>query len=81
MPFLQIVLNLPFLLAGFLIKTVFFIKKGFGPVYLKGLGKGIALSSSEKGRRQKVPFHLKNLPHYGKIQCELWWNMIRRLTG
>ena len=37
MPVLQILLNLPFLLAGFLVKYLFFLKKGLGAIYLKGL--------------------------------------------
>jgi len=81
MPFLQILLNLPFLLTGFLIKILFFAFKGFGGVYIKGLGKGISLSLSAKGREKKVPFHIKDLSNYVKIQLFLWWNIIRRFIG
>lgn len=81
MPYIQMILNLPFLTAGFLVKIIFFVLKGFGGVYLKGLGKGIALSLSSKGREKKVSFHIKNLSHYVKIQFFLWWNTIRRFTG
>lgn len=81
MPFLQIILNLPFLLAGFFVKIMFFVLKGFGGVYLRGLGKGISLSFSAKGRQKKVSFHIKNLFHYVKIQFFLWWNTIRRFIG
>lgn len=81
MPFLQVLINLPFLIAGFLIKILFFAKKGFGGVYLKGLGKGFSLSLSSVGRAKKVPFSMKKMPCYGRIQLYLWWNTIRRLIG
>lgn len=78
MPFFQMLLNLPFLLAGFLGKLVFFWKKGFGKVYAKGLGAGVRLCLAPKGRRRKVKFMWKNLKNYGKIQLELWENVFRR---
>ncbi len=81
MPFIQILLNLPFLLAGFCIKTLFFTIKGYGGIYLKGLWKGIALSLSADGKRKKVHFCPGNLSHYIKIQIFLWWNMVRRIIG
>ena len=37
MPLLQIILNLPFLAAGFLIKFLFFALKGMGKEYLAGI--------------------------------------------
>ena len=73
MPWLQIVLNLPFLLAGFTIKMIFFLKKGYGREYITGLWKGIRLCD----RSKKVKFQKKNLGHYLRIQCELWGNLIR----
>ena len=81
MPFLQRVLNLPFLLPGFLIKFAFFIKKGYGFLYLKGLFAGLILSFSEAGRQKRVPFSMKRFRNYYKIQLELWWNMVRRIIG
>ena len=30
MPFLQIILNLPLLIPGFVVKWLFFVRKGFG---------------------------------------------------
>lgn len=76
MPFLQILLNLPFLAAGFGIKILFFAKKGYLKEYVMGLGKGVALCD----RSKKVKFCSRNLKHYMKIQLELWANVIRRLT-
>lgn len=81
MPFLQIVLNLPFLILGFFIKIVFFSIKGFGIVYLKGLGRGVALCRSQSGKTRKVSFHIKNLKYYVRIQLYLWCNVVRRLIG
>lgn len=77
MPLLQIIINLPFLLAGFLIKTLFFIKKGMGKDYVSGLIKGIKLSASPEGRRHKQKFHVRNIKNYVSIQLLLWRNMLR----
>ncbi len=78
MPFLQILLNLPFLLAGFLVKCLFFLKKGLFDIYVKGLKKGFALSFSKVGRQNKVPFRMKNMKNYVYIQWELWLGIFRR---
>lgn len=77
MPFLQIILNSPFLLAGHLIKWLFFLKKGLGKEYREGVKAGFALCRKEK----KVRFQWKNLPNYVNIQLELWLNMVRRLKN
>lgn len=79
MPFLQILLNLPFLFAGYLIKTLFFIRKGLGGVYVKGLIKGFRLCMSAEGKANKVCFQAKNLPAYVRIQWELWRNICYRI--
>lgn len=81
MPLLQVVINLPFLFLGFLIKFIFFLKKGFGFVYVRGLLRGLKLSFSRKGRGQKVKFSLRNVPNYAKIQLFLWINVFRRFIG
>lgn len=81
MPFLQIFLNLPFLVLGYLVKFLFFALKGMGGVYLKGIGKGISLSLSARGRKNKVKFSIKNLKSYIWIQLQLWLNLFRRVLG
>ena len=81
MPVLQIVLNLPFLIPGFLIKYLFFIKKGLGLTYRKGIIKGVKLCLSAEGRRKKIPFMWINLPNYFRIQWKLWINTVRRFVG
>ena len=79
MPSLQIFLNLPFLIPGFLIKFLFFCKKGMGHLYLKGLAKGVDKLFSAHGRQQRVPFRFRNLGNYLVIQLQLWLNLIRFL--
>lgn len=78
MPFLQILLNVPFLLLGYFIKFIFFAKKGYGKVYGNGLWKGILLCTSQEGKKQKVKFHFSKSRQYVKIQLALWVNIIRR---
>ncbi len=79
MPILQVLLNLPFLFLGYLVKLLFFLKKGLGADYMKGLGKGFQLVFSKKGREHKVRFSMKHLGNYVAIQLQLWVNMFRRL--
>ena len=74
MPLLQLVLNLPFLLAGFLVKILFFIGKGEGRTYVRGLMKGISMCMG--GR--KYPYKSINFRNYARIQLELWRNTILR---
>lgn len=73
MPVLQILLNLPFLLAGFLVKYLFFLKKGLGAIYLKGLIEAPKLMKKKK----KVLYQKGHLKNYLKIQLELWINIFR----
>lgn len=79
MPILQVLLNLPFLLLGYLVKILFFLKKGLGADYIKGLGKGFQLAFSKRGREHKVRFSMKHFGNYVAIQLQLWANMFRRL--
>lgn len=79
MPLLQWLINLPLLLIGFLVKTLFFTLKGMGGIYIKGCFRGLKNSFTKEGRAKKVPFRFKNLGNYLKIQLELWWNLLRIL--
>lgn len=74
MPVLQIILNLPFLAAGFAVKCAFFWKKGFGHIYVNGIREGIGLCR-EGG---KVPFKTENIINYIRIQLDLWRNLFRK---
>lgn len=76
MPFLQLVWNLPFLIAGFLIKWLFFCRKGMGGIYLKGLCKGLKRCMEPKGRSHKVKFRCRNLWNYFIIQGNLYLNVL-----
>ena len=77
MPPLQLIINLPFLITGFLIKTVFFMRKGEGVTYVRGVMKGILMCKKDK----KYPYQKRNLPNYIKIQLELWRNTVLRFLG
>lgn len=74
MPALQILLNLPLLLVGFGVKYLFFLRKGFGRIYAKGLWEGLKMCRKDA----KVKFYWKNLPSYGRIQIALWLNIGKR---
>ena len=78
MPLLQILINLPFLLPGFLVKTIFFYSKKMGRLYVKGLAKGFHMYFREGGRNHKIPFRWKHFRNYLTIQWELWINVLRR---
>ena len=71
MPLLQLIVNSPFLLTGYLIKCSFFKKIGFGKEYREGLAEGFKTVS----RCHKVPFHFKNIWNYIRIEGELIANM------
>lgn len=78
MPALQLLINLPFLAAGFLIKLGFFALKGFGALYVSGLGSGFKLAREGRRQGRKVRFRLRHLPSYIKIEFELLVNIFRR---
>ena len=66
MPLLMLILNLPFLLAGYLLKTAMFRLRGFGDAY----GQGFKEALKTIGKIQKPRFRLKNIPNYVLVQ--LW---------
>lgn len=65
-PLLMLLLNLPFLAAGYLVKLAVFAARGFGRPYLAGMREAF----SAFGRIEKPKFRLKNLPNYLLVQ--LW---------
>lgn len=77
MPFLQWLLNLPFLLLGFLVKASFFALKKMGKLYVTGYWKGTCRIFTKAGRAHKVAFRWKHLWNYVKIQCWLFLGMFR----
>ena len=48
-----------------------------GKEYLAGIKNGFSIS--RKGK--KVPFLMKHLPNYARIQLELWKNIFVRFTA
>lgn len=81
MPLLQIIINLPLLIPGFMIKTIFFARKGFGREYIAGMKNGFTLSQNAKKNGKKVPYCRKNFVRYVLIQWELLINIMRRIVN
>ena len=77
MPLIQLILNLPLLIAGHLIKLCFFTKKGLGRAYAGGIYEGFKLCA----QAEKYRFRPENFVNYLRLQLELWINTIRRVTG
>jgi len=71
MPLLQLIINFPFLLIGFLVKTCFFIRKKMGMLYVKGYLAGIARCFTVEGRKHKVKFKMKHFGNYFKLEISL----------
>ena len=69
------IVNFIFLFLGFLIKYLFFVKKGFGSIYLSGIREGL----STRGKIQKVKFKSKNTKNYFKIEYRLIINTFKFL--
>ena len=69
------IVNFIFLFLGFLIKYLFFVKKGFGPIYLSGIREGL----STRGKIQKVKFKSRNTKNYFKIEYRLIINTLKFL--
>ncbi|AMD16621.1 glycosyl transferase family 2 [Methanobrevibacter sp. YE315] len=69
------IVNFIFLFLGFLIKYLFFVKKGFGSTYLDGLKEGL----STRGKISKVKFEFENTINYFKIEYRLIINTLKFL--
>ena len=79
MPLLQMIINLPLLITGILIKQVYFARKRLGMAYARGFCKGIA--KIVKCHDRKVAFRSKRMGNYIQLEAELLINCIRRLAG
>lgn len=79
MPPVQILINLPFLIAGYLVKTLFFLKKGLLRYWFQGTAEGLRLACSPEGKGKRVRFVPSRFPVYCRIQWELWRNLWYRL--
>ena len=66
-PILQKIINFIFLFLGFLIKYLFFVRKGYGSTYLDGVKEGLG----DRKKLTKTPFLRKNWKNYFKIEWKL----------
>ncbi len=73
MPFIQLLVNSPFLIAGYLIKYLFFVKKGFGAAYRQGFLEGIRTLQYI----EKVPFKWEQLGNCIQIEGMLIYDTVR----
>ncbi len=69
------IVNFIFLFAGFFIKYLFFVKKGFGSTYLSGIREGL----STRNKIKKVKFNSINTKNYFKIEYRLIINTLKFL--
>lgn len=77
MPLVQLILNAPFLALGYLAKYVFFVRKGLGKEYRKGIAEGFKLCRSTESKGQKIGGFFKHFKAYCHIQLLLWRNLFR----
>ena len=71
------IVNFIFLFFGFLIKYLFFVKKGFGSTYLSGIREGL----STRSNITKVKFKSENIKNYFKIEYKLIINTLKFLKS
>lgn len=67
MPLIQFIINFIPLFLGCVIKYIFFCKIGLGKEYIEGIREGFLGMKACK----KVPFQLRHLPSYIRIELEL----------
>lgn len=77
MPLPQLIINIPFLFLGWIIKAIFFSAKGFSRSYFQGTKDGIL--SISKIRKTKLK--IKNLPNYFYIEYKLVINTIKYILS
>lgn len=75
MPVIQLIVNIPFLILGHIVKIVFFARKKLAKTYVKGVLNGVKMCKKDK----KFPFKVENTLNYVKIQFELWGNIVNRV--
>lgn len=75
MPWPQILVNIGFLFIGFLIKYLFFLRKGYGNLYLDGLKEGL----NNRKKIKKIKFKSSNLKNYFEIEWKLIINTLKLL--
>ncbi len=75
MPFLMHLINLPFILAGILLKSLFFLRHGLTGTYLKAVAEGLRDIQKVK----HIPFRLRKTKYYLGFELELICNCFRVL--
>lgn len=70
MPFIQRIVNFLPLTVGYIVKSMFFCKIGFGKDYVDGLKEGF----TQRKNCVKVPFHIHHIENYFTIEKELILN-------
>lgn len=69
------IINFIFLFFGFLIKYIFFLRKGFGSIYFEGIKEGL----KTRFKLEKVNFKKSNLKNYFKLEYKLIINTLKFL--
>lgn len=72
MPIVQLIINMPFLVAGFVTKYFFFKKMDFGKDYTDGIKEGI----KNLYKLKKVEYNQDNLSNYINIEKEMLIGLI-----
>lgn len=73
MPIVQLIINVPFLVLGFLIKYIFFWRKGLGNEYFEGIKEAVR----NIHEIEKVKYSNKNFMNYVKIQATIIVNTFK----
>ena len=81
MPVWQIIVNFPLFVIGFSLKVLFYILKGMGNTYIKGLYEGMKLCRSEEGKQHRQDFKKIGLSGCFTMEAELLLNTLRRFGG
>lgn len=79
MPNWQIIANLPLFVIGYSLKVLFYILKGMGDTYIKGMSEGFRLCGSAEGKCHRQDFKQIGLWRCLKMEGELLENTFRRL--
>lgn len=80
MPNWQILFNMPHFLIGFTMKIGFYVLKGMGSAYIKGLADGFALCKSKEGQKKRLDFTKIERTRLWLTEGELLLNTIRRIA-
>lgn len=78
MPDWQIIVNFPHFVIGFSLKVIFYIFKGMGNTYIKGLYEGMKLCRSEEGKNHRQDFKEIGLYKCIAMEAELLLNTLHR---